>query len=164
MTAASSRSWKSHRGSELACCQPTIFRRPAALRSSTAPALCCDLTLVVEGVPSRRTGVESTPRHNRVLRAGKRSAKRTGCRSRRRSLPTRSAGAEPQSSNYASSASTCSTKGQKRRSPPTFRSPGFDRDTFPPTPGPVNSDVPVGSGKHRSQPHWCPEPTYHASS
>jgi hypothetical protein len=78
--------------------------------------------------------VEPTPGHYRVLREASRCARRTACRSRCRSRPTRSAGAEPQSSNCANSASACSTMGQKCRSPPTFRSPGFDSDTFSPAP------------------------------
>jgi hypothetical protein len=55
--------------------------------------------------------------------------KRTGCRSRCRSRPTPSAGAEPQSSNCATRHQHLAPA-QRRRSPPTFRSPGFDRDTF----------------------------------
>ena len=48
-----------------------------------------------------------------------RSARRTGCRSRCRSLPTRSAGAERRSSNSVSSASTSSQPPGDAKSPPT---------------------------------------------
>ena len=57
--------------------------------------------------------VESTPGTTTSCATASRSAKRMGCRLRCRSLLTRSAGAEPRSSNYASSVSTCSSAGRR---------------------------------------------------
>jgi hypothetical protein len=45
------------------------------------------------------------------------------------------------SSIDASSTSSCSARGEKCRCPPTFRSTGFDRDTFAPHTCPFNQDV-----------------------
>jgi hypothetical protein len=84
--------------------------------------------------------VEPTPGHYRVLRDGKPLRKANGMPF---TLPF-----SPDTIRWRRAAIVELRKlgidveqgGQKRRSPPTFRSPGLDSDTLSPTPAQVKSD------------------------